>query len=251
VSRSVAGLGWRPSLPDHRDLIADTATLAILPQVDPRDEMPPPYAQGQLGSCTANVIAAAIEYDRALSGDTMAGTPSRLDIYYGERLLEGTVGEDAGAFGRDGFKFAHKTGVIPEACWPYEVADFARAPPAEPAQRYRIGAYAAVPRSLAAIKQVLSNRQTIAFGFSVYESFEGDALARTGVMAAPAPGERMIGGHAVLMVGYLRDHPDHVLCRNSWGAQWGMAGYFLMSLAVVLDAGMCTDFRTIKRPAGA
>lgn len=249
MSRTVQRYGWKPSLPDHRDLIADTATLPIHPEVDPRYDMPAVYDQGQLGSCTANAIAAAIEYDARLNGDAMAVTPSRLDIYYGERELEGTAGQDSGAYGRDGFKYAHKTGVIPEADWPYVIARFAEQPPLDVARRHRIGAYAAVPRTVTSIKRVLSNRQTIAFGFSVFESFESAQVAKTGVMPVPAQIERMLGGHEVLMVGYLKAHPGHALCRNSWGAKWGLAGYFLMPWAVVLDKAMSSDFRTIKRPA--
>lgn len=250
MSRTVQRYGWKPSLPDHRDLIADTATLPIRPEVDPRHDMPPVYDQGQLGSCTANAIAAAIEYDARLSGAAMTVTPSRLDIYFGERELEGTTAQDSGAYGRDGFKYAHSTGVIPEKDWPYLIERFAQQPPLDVARRHTIGAYAAVPRSITSIKRVLSNRQTIAFGFSVFESFESAKVAKTGVMPVPGPTERMVGGHEVLMIGYLRDHPDHVLCRNSWGATWALAGYFLMPWQIVLDKSMSSDFRTIKRPAG-
>jgi C1A family cysteine protease len=52
------------------------------------------------------------------------------------------------------------------------------------------------------------------------------------------------------VVGYLQDYPDHALVRNSWGIGWGMAGYFLMPWAVILDPNMSDDFRTIYRPAG-
>lgn len=253
MPRTIAGYGWRPSLPDHRDIIADTSTLPVKAEVDPRGtyQMPAVYDQGQLGSCTANAVAAAIEYDRRLSGDVHAATPSRLDIYYGERVLEGSVSSDAGAFGRDGFKFAHKTGVIPETDWPYDVAKFADRPPIDLADRYRIGTYAAVRRSILDFKRALSNRQTIAIGFTVYESFEGDVVARTGLMTIPGANERVLGGHEVLVVGYLKSHPHHALVRNSWSSSWGMAGFFLMPWAVLMDKGMSSDFRTIHRPAGA
>lgn len=250
MSRTIARYGWKPSLPDHRDLVADTASLPVHSEVDPRHDMPTIFDQAQLGSCTANAIAAAIAYDRHLSGEPMVA-PSRLDIYYGERALEGTVGQDSGAMGRDGFKYAHATGVIPETDWPYDIHKFTQKPPADAAHRHKIGVYAAVARSLTEIKRVLSNRQTIAFGFSVFESFESAAVAKSGIMPTPHPDEQMLGGHEVLMIGYLKAHPQHVLCRNSWGSNWGMAGYFLMPLAVVLDAGMSSDFRTIRRGAGA
>jgi C1A family cysteine protease len=250
--RQVQRYGWKPSLPDPRDHVADTTTLPVLPEVDPRKAMSKPYDQGQLGSCTGNAVAAAVEYDAALSG-LKFGTPSRLFIYYGEREIEGTVGEDAGAYGRDGFKLAHKVGVPPEEVWPYDVARFKDKPPVEAyaqAAGHKILSYRAVPRGIKSFKRVLSNRQTIAFGFSVFESFESDEVARTGVMPEPGDGERMLGGHEVLLIGYLRETPGHALCRNSWGTGWGMGGYFLMPWPVLLDTNLSGDFRTIPRPAG-
>jgi hypothetical protein len=203
------------------------------------------------GNCTGNAIAAAIEYDTSLNGKPF-GTPSRLDIYYGERQIEGTVPQDSGAFGRDGFKFAHKVGVIPETDWPYDISKFTEQPPTDTLNRHKIGAYKLVPRSMSAMKRVLSNRQTIAFGFSVYDSFESAEVASTGVVPVPTQGERMIGGHEVLAVGYLSAHPDHVLVRNSWGAGWGgpFEGYFLFPWTMMLDPQISSDFRTVYRPAG-
>lgn len=242
--------GWRPSLPDPRDLHADTAGLKVLSQVDPRDDMPAPYDQLSLGACTANAVAAAIQYDAILDGHDDFGVPSRLDIYYGERSLEGTLGRgDTGAFGRDGFKFAHRTGVIPEADWPYDINRFQDPPPDDVAHRWAIGSYRAVRRSRHQFQQVLSNRQTIAFGFTVFESFESPEVAKSGIVPMPSPGERILGGHEVLLVGYLASEPHHALVRNSWGTSWGLGGYCLFPWAMLLDPHVASDFRTIPRPA--
>lgn len=239
--------GWRPSLPDQRDLIADTSDLPVPREVDPRHRMPPVYDQGDLGSCTANAVAAAIEADAIIDNRDIGGTPSRLDIYAGERLLEHTpLNEDSGAYGRDGFKFAHSTGVIPESEWPYDVARFDRQPPAF--QRRKIGAYRVVKRTVTDFKRALGNEQTVAVGFSVYESFESPTVAKTGVMPMPSRRERLLGGHEVLVVGYLAAKPDYALTRNSWGTGWGMGGYFLMPWDVLLRADLSSDFRTIYRP---
>lgn len=250
MTRTIQRYGWRPSLPDMRDVPADATGIRILTEVDPRTNMAPVYDQGQLGSCTANAVAAAIEYDRWLNEIAFDDyTPSRLDIYYHERKLEGMpLDQDTGAFGRDGLKFAHQTGVMRETDWPYDVAKFAQQPPAKP--RLKIGAYKRVPRNVNAWKAVLSNRQTVAFGFSVYESFESATMAQSGKMPQPTPGEKLLGGHEVLAVGYLQNYPYHVLCRNSWGAGWGMAGYFLMPWTVIMDPHLSDDFWTIYRPQG-
>src|SRR3954453_20547170 len=81
VTRRIQGYGWKPSLPDPRDIIADTSELPILAEVDPRQEyMTKVYAQLRLGSCTSNAVAAAIDADCIVSGDTPK-YPSRLWIY--------------------------------------------------------------------------------------------------------------------------------------------------------------------------
>ena len=100
------------------------------------------------------------------------------------------------------------------------------------------------------MKAVLSNRQTIAFGFTVYESFESQEVAQTGIVPMPTRDERTLGGHEVLLVGYLKNEPNYGLVRNSWGTSWGMAGYFLMPWAYLMDANLASDFRTIRRPMG-
>lgn len=250
--------GYRPSLPDIRDHVADTASLKVLPEVDPRGKyMTPVYNQGQLGSCTANAVAAAVDADRIVDGlDPIY--PARLAIYWLERHLEGApADQDTGAVGRDGLKACRNYGILPEKDWPYadstSAALFSRDPrPKLIAEKPRLkltDAYKSVPQNITAIKQVLSNRQTIAFGFTVYESFESDEVARTGVMPVPTRGEQVLGGHEVLAVGYLKAEPKYALVRNSWDTTWGIDGYFLMPWAVLTNPKMTSDLRTIYRSA--
>lgn len=252
-------LGWKPSFPDFHDLAADATGLRVLDEVDPRADMPMVYDQGQLGSCTANAIAAALEYECILD-DTHFGTPSRLFIYYMERLREGSVTSDSGAYGRDGFKVLRKTGAPPEDLWPYDIEAFAEKPDEESYQaatEHKIAEYVhpglGARRTLIereeAFKRLLSNRQTIAFGFTVYESFE-ESWSEQGVMPVPQKGESILGGHEVLAVGYLSEYPEHALVRNSWGPNWGVDGYFLMPWRFLCDAQFSGDWRSIYRAQG-
>ncbi|MBO0734292.1 MAG: hypothetical protein J2P49_08260, partial [Methylocapsa sp.] len=122
TTRKIARYGWKPDLPDQRDFtysvprpIAQNIPLGI----DLRTQCPPVYDQGRIGSCTANAIAAAMEFDMIKEGMPVF-TPSRLFIYYNERAIEGTVGSDAGAQIRDGIKSVASQGDCPETEWPYD-----------------------------------------------------------------------------------------------------------------------------------
>src|ERR1700682_6646972 len=112
-----------PDQPDQRDhLYAAPAQflVALPPSADLRRRCPAVYNQGQLGSCTANAIGAAIEFDR-IKQKISDFVPSRLFIYYNERVIEGTVRSDSGAMIRDGIKSVASLGVCPEPEWPYRV----------------------------------------------------------------------------------------------------------------------------------
>ena len=119
--RAIAWYGWMPDLPDQRDYLyaAPLQKLGLLPpRVDMRGQCPPVYSQGAIGSCTANAIAGAIEFD--LLKQELAGfVPSRLFIYYNERVMEHSVASDNGAQLRDGVKSVNQLGVCPESQWPY------------------------------------------------------------------------------------------------------------------------------------
>jgi C1A family cysteine protease len=253
----VRSYGWRPSLPDPRDVQADASEIPVRDEVDPRGEyMTPVYDQLQLGSCTANAVAAAIDAARIVDGQQPI-YPARLGIYWLERFIEHVAPtRDSGAMGRDGFKAARNYGVLPESDLPYTDDKSSPAFTSDPRQNpkwasdhWQLGdKYKSVPRSLATFKRVLSNRQTIAFGFRVPSSFESAEMAQTGIMAAPDENDLTNDGHEVLAVGYLRSEPHYCLVRNSWGTGWGIDGYFLMPWTWLLEPGLTGDLRTIYRP---
>ena len=249
--RQKARYGWVHDLPDERDYIY-SAPLLMFPQglppaMDLRSHCPPVYDQGQLGSCTANAIAGAIEFDR-LKQHLPDFVPSRLFIYYNERAIEGTVGHDSGAQIRDGIKSVAKIGACPEKEWPYDITKFTNQPPTNcysDAKLDRAVQYARVNQNLTQMLGCLASGSPFVFGFTVYESFESQQVANTGILPMPAPGDQVIGGHAVMAVGY--DNTTRMLTiRNSWGAGWGLKGYFMMPFEYVMHPGYTSDFWTIR-----
>ena len=205
-NKVVSWYGWLPDLPDQRDKLyaAIAAPPRTLPgAVDLRPGCSAVEDQGPLGSCTANALAGNLEYI-----ETNAGKPatdlSRLFIYYNERKIEGTVAQDSGAQLRDGIKALAKQGVCAEQTWPYVIKEFAVKPPAacyREGLNHLITSYHRI-LTLLEMKMCLAEGCPFVFGFTVYESFESPAVAKTGALNLPGAKERSLGGHAVMAVGY-------------------------------------------------
>jgi C1A family cysteine protease len=242
--------GWVPDLPDHRDLLygAVRPVPKTLPKhIDLRLTCSPVENQGNLGSCTGNALAGAVEYLECKNNVPFVDV-SRLFIYYNERALISTVKWDSGAMLRDGMKTLKKQGVCSEKKWPYIISKFIVKPsPAcyKEALNHQITSYRRI-LTLDEMRMCLAEGFPFVFGFTVYESFESSEVARNGVVHLPQPSERALGGHAVLAVGY-DDKEKRCIVRNSWGTGWGQKGYFTMPYDYVADRNLSDDFWTIRK----
>jgi C1A family cysteine protease len=252
MPRKIKGYGWNPDHPDGRDLLygAPPEALDKLPQkVDLRDHCPEVYDQGQLGSCTANAIGGALEFDQIKQGE-QPFTPSRLFIYYNERDMEGTVSSDSGAQIRDGVKSVNKQGACKEdPTWPYQINKFDDKPPQaayDEGEEHQAIRYLRLTQALSQFKGCLAQGFPFVYGFAVYESFESQKVTDTGHVPMPKAHEQLLGGHAVLAVGYDEDKERFVV-RNSWGPDWGDHGYFTIPYAYLTQPSLSSDFWTIRR----
>jgi C1A family cysteine protease len=250
MERKIKGYGWNPDIPDGRDLMyaaPPEVVTQLPPKVDLRDQCPEVYDQGQLGSCTANSIAGALEFDQ-MKQKEQPFTPSRLFIYYNERAIEGTVDSDSGAQIRDGVKSVNKQGAPPETDCPYDISKFTQKPSQQAyddAKQHQSILYQRLTQTLPQLKGCLAAGYPFVLGFVVYESFESQEVASSGEAPMPKAGEQQLGGHAVLAVGYDEDQQRFII-RNSWGSGWGMGGYFTLPYPYLVQATLASDFWTIR-----
>lgn len=220
ATRRHVKLGYNRDLPDMRDRPYPSHTQLTYPQVvDLSPGIPPPYDQGELGSCTANAISGGLQFVQGIQQET-AVMPSRLFIYYNERSMEGSVGSDSGAQIRDGIKSVAKIGYCSEDTWPYDITQFTQQPPEQAyveAEKHQVLSYYRVNNREQSLLHCLASNFPIVFGISVYESFMN---APGGNAPMPQPNEKLLGGHALLCVGYDLG-TRRFKFRNSWGTSWG------------------------------
>jgi C1A family cysteine protease len=276
--REPVGLGWLRDLPDFRDYtsddvkiaphldamgIAQPEDIAVPAKVDLRAYCSPVEDQGSLGSCTANAVVGMVEYfeRRAHSKHIDA---SRLFLYKATRDLLHWTG-DTGAYLRSTVGALALFGVPPEEYWPYNIATFDREPTAfcyafandfRAISYFRLDDPSTSPaKLLTKIKAGLAAGVPSVFGFTVYSSI--DQAATNGRIPYPVKGEKVVGGHAMLVIGYDdtmtivnagsgKTTKGAMLIRNSWGPGWGDHGYGALPYEYVLNE-LAVDFWSLTK----
>jgi C1A family cysteine protease len=259
------GMGWRPDLPDFRDYTTEDPKVApmlaktsskkrLATSADLRQWCSPIEDQGQLGSCTANAAAAIYEYFERRAFGRHADV-SRLFIYKTTRDLMKVKG-DTGAELRSTMGALVLFGAPPEEYWPYDVARFDSEPPSFVyafAQAFQAVKYFRLDPPGTSRTELLTKIKTQAvaglpsmFGFTCYSSLQGPD-ADKGMIPFPTSGEKVIGGHAIVVVGYddgvqcKNASKGALLIRNSWGTTWGQQGYGYLPYDYVVK-GLAEDF---------
>lgn len=218
--------------------------LAAITQVDLTAGFPEVFDQGQLGSCTAQALLGAYEFEMLKQKEPLVPL-SRLYLYYQERLKEGTVASDAGAAIQDGVWVLQKgPGVCREVVWPYDISKFAVRPSATAtadAGNHHVVQCQRVSDNLNDLRQILVDGNPIVFGIEVFSSFQSPQTEQTGMIPMPGPHDTLEGGHAIVLVGY-DDNRQLFKFRNSWGITWGDAGYGYLPYAYVTNPNLSSDF---------
>jgi C1A family cysteine protease len=219
-----------------------TDSLPEIVDLRKNPNMPVVYDQGNLGSCTAQVLCAA--YDFVKPGDFMG---SRLFLYYNERVLGNDVSNDSGATMGDGIKSITTHGLCRENHWPYDIAQFATKPPDvcyELALADKALKVYNVPRTLNAMQATLASGLPFVAGIRIYSSFESNLVTKTGVASMPKRRDQLLGGHAVLVCGY---NSKYWIFRNSWGVDWGVRGYGYLPLEYLTNKNLSSDIWCISK----
>lgn len=238
--------GYIPDLGDHRDYEFRPKIITLPTLVDLRPQDSPIEDQGQLGSCTSFATGAAIRFGRRKEGLPDFVT-SHLFLYWNSRGFF-SKGTDSGATIRDAIKASANQGDCPEYEWPYDPSQFATKPPKQcyqDAKTDRALTYQRIGQNLAQMKNCLAQGLPFVIGISVYQSFESQDVANTGYVPLPKNNEQLLGGHALLAVGY-RDADLLFIVRNSWGTGFGDNGYIYIPYAYLLDEDLASDFWCIQ-----
>ncbi len=207
-----------------------------------------PYNQYDIGSCTANATAAAIQFLQKLGGLKKV-MPSRLFIYYNSRAIAGMENEDSGAYLRDVVKAINKQGYVAEKDYTYTRKNLFAKPSDEIYKAAASNVIAGYERiedgNVTKMMACLAEGYPFVFGMVVYNQSYSIA-EKTGVMPMPKKNDDVIGGHAVIAVGYDSDRKAFIV-RNSYGTSWGNKGYFLLPFDFADNPKLMWDCWVLKQ----
>lgn len=214
--------------------------------MDYRAVMPPVWDQGNLGACQSYAIDAIDQFVKQY-----AYTPSHIFTYYNVREIEGTIEQDAGGTLSDTCQAVQKYGICNADVWPNDNAQF-RVKPSEAAYADGLAGNDRLYRFYRAFtvneaRAALASGHLPYIGIAIHENFESDKTLKTGII--PAPKGQVLGGHALVLVGYY-DSPKslnpfrrffcrrscgYFIVRNSWGTGIGLggSGYFQVDYDVL------------------
>jgi len=254
--RKIKRYGWRRDELDERDLPFENfyrQATHFPTKFSLRPTSPSIYDQFQLGGCVGNGVARVVHLQRRKQKLTPDWVPSRLALYYWARAFDGTESIDAGAQIRNGIKAAAQFGAPDEALWPYDIDKFAD----EPSDAAKTNALLSQALKYYHIRQTINWYKTcltqgfgIVYGFNVYQQFESEAAATTGIIELPKSRATPIGGHCEVITGWddtkrANGVSGYWESANSWG-DWGDSGYDWKPYSYLINTGLASDFWAVE-----
>lgn len=213
--------GCLPDYPDDRDhkfSLSAPGQLVTPLAHDLTGAFPPVMDQGPYSSCTAHSATAAYRYN-LLNADRPDVVLSRAQLYWDSGLLENNTG-DVGRQIRDVVKSMATKGVAREELWGYErIGEEPTLDVYADALNHMALEYQRVEPNRRAINEAIFIGHPIIVGVNVYQEFESDEVAATGVVPMPKPFATPIAAHSVLVGAYDGGHDTFL---NSWNTWWGL-----------------------------
>lgn len=249
-----------PDVVDTVSLKRDNGSTHMI--IDPRDPIVQVRNQLKIGSCASFAGAAHHAVVVKLSTGANVWMSPRY-LYLVTRRLAGRNG-DTGSTMRDVVRAMKVSGVPPERIFPYDginknplsgkyydknpswfiqAASKANRVAAEGRYMRLDTPVARRERAVTLIENmcsVIATNMPIMGGFYLADS--GDDL---GVFRTPKSFKEVVGGHAMLIVGYDR-HKRMFHVMNSWGAEWGVNGFGQLSFDFVKE-GFSSDFWVVDK----
>lgn len=220
-------------------LEADFTAFAALPTtVDLRGTCSPVANQGKFGSCTAFATVKGLQ-EFLLKKQGRYVPQSAAYIWFQTRKAMGKRNEDTGAPTEFAVKMLDNLGSPAETAFPYldkgkqgdDAArqEFVSRQPdsgvVAQAKENRIVTGLKLTDKLSGVRRSLADGMPVLLSMRVFDSIGN--TGKDGLLPLPKATDKVVGGHAVLAVGY--DNRRGVLIvRNSWGASWADGGYFYM-----------------------
>ncbi len=257
-------LNWvRNTIPATPDKQLQYKLSAKQPVIDltTKKKFPPIYDQGYIGACTANVFALAFyfillnnkEYSNFLNKTNFE--PSRLWLYYQQRLIEGNLETDAGAQLYSGIIVLKTKGLCSERLYPYIQTKYKESPELYTyieAINYKLDDYRILKQNLNDMKASIQLGNPFFFGIYLFKSKSQEkpdidliTKEKNWILPYPTYNDDYVGGHAITAVGY-DDDKKLMKIRNSWGENWGDKGHFYLPYEYILDSDFCADFYVIS-----
>ena len=220
--------GWRVDLEDRAYLSRPGPFRLLSPIVnapetfDPRDDLTE-EDQKQQGSCSGHALTTSAELANYLQSSGNMTQLCRQFAYIEGQRIDNLIGQDQGATISGVVQAAKNVGICREELWPY-TGQYNTRPPAEcyaEAKQHRIANHVPLRSHQDVINFLHAGQGAVVIGIMWTA---GLANNKSGTITRSNSGGQVLGGHAIALVGWVK---DKIILANSHSTAWGQNGYAL------------------------